>query len=296
MCGARVHELCSRTTRKIETDHTAWDCHQHRDILQVLHEFYFDYFGNDPVLQACCKAQLTNNWLFTDGMSYTLHGTRVSGDSDTSLGNSLAHVVINWHIARQSGVQIDQMVKGDDAIIGIYGDGHFNLDLYKEQFGFEVKPIMRDSDDQIEFASSYSMEIDTAQGPAYKMFRLPKKIIERTPYAIGQFNGRNASKRFNAKVLCELVCNTGCPVIYALCTHWYRGTANADLRHLTRDERYRYEANGPNTSMCTISPNTRIQFERRFGISVTEQEECENYLRLLLPGESPDHPVLSRLV
>ncbi len=293
-CGERLHAVLQGSVRILETDHTAWDAHMSAPLLRLVHEFYQKVFPHDPVLLECLSAQLENVWRFRNGVSYVLYGTRTSGDSDTSCGNSLLHVAINRYLARRHGCEIDQVVKGDDSVISFKSSRVFPVEDYAALFGFEVKPVWRDDPAEVEFASSILLPVLRGEESVWKMFRLPRKIITRLPFSLGLFTPRMAQDRFADKVVCEQFCTRGCPVVAAFVDCLLRSTrTGAKFATLDSTERRRIELfRGDNSP---VQPEARRIFAIKFGIGIDEQLACESYLAALPSGCVIQHPVLSLL-
>lgn len=291
----------------LETDHTAWDAHMHKSFLEILNAFYRRVLvvapGDEESFADCLDAYLETNWKYRSGMSYTLTGTRVSGDVDTSFGNSIIHAAVNRVVARLCNLQIDQVVKGDDSVIAILGVAsgpprhvlrdEFCLGMY-ELFGFDVKPIWRTTLSEVEFCSSMVHPILSADGiPTWKMYRKPSKILVNTPWALGCLSVRLRQKRAREKSLCEYLSNQGCPVLAAVTRFWWISAgcpnySSAD-KDLQRSLRY-YDAHG-----AKISDLSRIDFERKYGIAPSDQILCEQYIDQAWPGSNLDHWVLKQL-
>lgn len=294
-CGIRVAEVLEGSVKILETDHTAWDAHMSKPLLQLVHEFYRKVFGNVPELEECLEAQLVNIWEFSNGCRYVLQGTRTSGDSDTSCGNSLIHVAINRYLGRTYFCDIDQVVKGDDSVISFKTNTVFPLEQYSECFGFEVKPIWRDDPAEVEFASSIVLPVSKDNQLTFKMFRLPRKVLTRVCYTLGEYSSSGALERFADKVTCELVCNRGAPIIQAFTQYLYRCVrVPSSGRTLDSSEQFRLHlfSGGPSR----VEPEARRIFAHKFGIGISDQILCENYLDSLLPGCPIDHPVITALV
>lgn len=115
--GAKIERLRRRWRWYTECDHSTFDAHVTVDMLKLCHRFYKQCQGNNPYMESLARRTIHNKGITRNGERYKITGTRMSGDVDTSLGNSL----INYHILmaaiRMVGLRGDAIVNGDDSII-----------------------------------------------------------------------------------------------------------------------------------------------------------------------------------
>ena len=72
---------------------------------------------HDKKLRILSSKTLNNSCSTRDGIRYKAKGSRMSGDVDTSLGNSLINYAIIKEVLYQLGIEGDAIVNGDDSII-----------------------------------------------------------------------------------------------------------------------------------------------------------------------------------
>ncbi|APG76359.1 hypothetical protein 2 [Hubei diptera virus 15] len=115
--GAKVARLSRKYKYYTEGDHLTFDAHVTVEMLRLCHRFYLRCFNNDSKLLRLCGKTIRNRALSRNGERYTVNGTRMSGDVDTSFGNS----IINYYIIRSVLADLhlsgDAIVNGDDYII-----------------------------------------------------------------------------------------------------------------------------------------------------------------------------------
>lgn len=113
----RVAKLSSQYKYYTECDHTTFDAHVTVDMLRLLHRYYATCYNDDRELALLSRRTITNYCTTRNGEHYVVHGTRMSGDVDTSFGNSL----INYHVLRaglrEQKIRGEVLVNGDDSII-----------------------------------------------------------------------------------------------------------------------------------------------------------------------------------
>lgn len=113
----RIGKLSSKYLYMTEGDHTTFDAHVTKEMLRVTHKFYLSCFGYNRELMALCRRTLNNNCISRKGDKYRVAGTRMSGDVDTSFGNSLINLAILMASCARLGVYAEFIVNGDDFII-----------------------------------------------------------------------------------------------------------------------------------------------------------------------------------
>jgi hypothetical protein len=113
----KIHKLSKSFLYYTECDHVAFDAHVTSEMLKLTHTFYQSCYFHNLELRKLSKKTLNNNCRTRDGIKYRISGTRMSGDVDTSLGNSL----INYAILKQCVTELcgkcEIIVNGDDSII-----------------------------------------------------------------------------------------------------------------------------------------------------------------------------------
>lgn len=99
-------------------DAVAWDGHVSVEMLRAEHSFYEQLFPGDSRLQTLLSWQLTNHCVSRHGLRYTCPGTRMSGDANTSVGNSLLAYACVRMVARAARLtRWDCLVNGDDVVV-----------------------------------------------------------------------------------------------------------------------------------------------------------------------------------
>lgn len=115
--GRKIHKLSKRYKFYTECDHSTFDAHITVEMLKLTHRFYQSCYPDDPVVCSLSARTIFNRCYTRNGESYTVLGTRMSGDVDTSFGNSL----LNYHIIKtaldEAKIDGDVVVQGDDSII-----------------------------------------------------------------------------------------------------------------------------------------------------------------------------------
>lgn len=114
--ACRIQKLASRWKYYTEGDHSTFDAHVTVEMLQLTHAFYNSCFQSKE-LSALCRRTINNKCVSRHGDRYTVRGTRMSGDMDTSLGNSLINLAILQELLFHLDIEGEAIVNGDDFIL-----------------------------------------------------------------------------------------------------------------------------------------------------------------------------------
>jgi hypothetical protein len=126
-------------------DASRFDQHVSADALRWEHGVYKRIFGYDGELCALLATQLRNKGrIFTDGkkVTYSVEGTRASGDMNTSLGNCLIMCTLIREYVRELGIVAQFVNNGDDCVLFVEESDVHRLDgLYDWmlRYGFEME-------------------------------------------------------------------------------------------------------------------------------------------------------------
>nr|QTJ63697.1 RNA-dependent RNA polymerase [Coleopteran tombus-related virus] len=113
----RIQLLASKYKYYTEADHSTFDAHITVEHLKLTHTFYAACFKHNKELRALSSKTINNLCHSRYGDRYKVKGTRMSGDVDTSLGNSLINYAIIKEMLARLNIKGDAIVNGDDSII-----------------------------------------------------------------------------------------------------------------------------------------------------------------------------------
>lgn len=262
-------------------DHSAWDAHVSVRHLQAEHSLYKKIFP-DPLLARLLKAQLRNRGSTAKGTRFYTPGTRMSGDMNTGLGNSLLNAAILRLWLKDSGVRGSVYVDGDDSVVVVDAADCSRLKPVKEwmaTMGMETKLEIAWDLESCEFCQCRPVW----DGVGWRMVRNPVRVLERIGWSVQP----NSSAKFCARLIrtigeCELALSMGVPVLQVLAevvrdagsgALWsgYEGWYQARL------ERYKPGRAVPKE----ITQEARLSFEAAWGWSVSEQLAAEQSLRAM---------------
>nr|UDL14007.1 MAG: RNA dependent RNA polymerase [Xiangshan tombus-like virus] len=115
--GRKVHKLQQKYRFYTEADHSNFDAHITVEQLRLTHTFYQSCYRHNPKLRNLSSKTLSNSCSTRDGVRYKARGSRMSGDVDTSLGNSLINYAIIKDVLHKLNISGEAIVNGDDSII-----------------------------------------------------------------------------------------------------------------------------------------------------------------------------------
>lgn len=198
----------------IHLDHSKFDAHETEFAIRMEHEIYRMIYTKDGrrKLGWIRKSQISNRGRGSFGTKYKMKGRRVSGDVNTSLGNS----IVNW-LAMDSvvpeGVVI--IVEGDDTIL--IGERYIIDALYKTLYhdlleaGFEVEHHIAYCLEDIEYCSARMIEMMPG---IYTLMRKPHQAIPKDCYTINVIPPQKVPERKRAMALSAMYSYAGHPIMY----------------------------------------------------------------------------------
>jgi hypothetical protein len=215
------------------------------------------------------------------GLRYKTRGTRMSGDMDTGLGNSIIMYLMLSQYLKTAGVRGSILVNGDDSLVVISRSSlHKVMDIsIFKTFGFSMKFEVAYDIQQAEFCQSRLVWTD--YGPA--MALNPLRCINRLAWTTKKYSSRHARQYVHTVALCNRAAHWGMPILYPLADAMKKLVKSEKeilmstfdyewkemLRRWWRDKR-----------AATISIDTRLSYEQAWGISVHQQEQLERGLRV----------------
>jgi len=199
----------------------------------------------------------------------------MSGDYNTSLGNTIVNQMAFHSLLSGLGVPYDAIYNGDDSVVCIQ---EANLDVvmaasqsHFAKLGLETKMgVVRDIYD-VDFCQGHVVE--TAIG--WRLVRHPTRALSHTAVSIKKYGGKRWLAWLRAVGECEAATNKGVPILqaYAQClmrNAWAGGRVNALYE---RDLWYRKGCERVGTA--PITHQARFGFWQAFGIPPSAQIAIE---------------------
>lgn len=252
-------------------DHSKFDCHVKVEHLEQEHEFYKRWFPSDRKLAKLLRMQKRNRGSTRNGTTYRTMATRMSGDQNTGLGNS----VINYGMLaafmgkRKAGYYID----GDDSVIIIERSDLRGLSVkFFSEFGMSTKLEVVKEFESIEFCQCRPV----FDGVSWHMVRNPFRALARLPWVVKKNHLSCIGRYIKSVGMCELSMNLGIPVMQHVATAMIQ---YGDGKYMITDRHYMAKTmkiKPWNSSPVPIRSITRESFARAWGISVEDQIRFEN--------------------
>nr|WKV33690.1 MAG: RNA-dependent RNA polymerase [Riboviria sp.] len=174
--------------------------------LKMLHKFYLSIFPS-RTLYNLLQHQLHNVGFSQQGLRYSVDGTRMSGDYDTSLGNSLLNLLVILMLSEYHGVQIHAYIDGDDALLFTENTSkEITADMFR-CYGLEAEL------ERVDLAGLEFCQTKLIRSSPPTMARNPIKVISNLAVSINNFDRVTWPKIFKGKVVCEFWANQGVPYV-----------------------------------------------------------------------------------
>lgn len=100
-----------------EGDHKTFDAHITVEMLELTHTYYKACYYKNRELTKLCNRTKINKCYSRQNDKYIVKGTRMSGDIDTSFGNSLINLAILRELIFRLNIKGESIVNGDDFIM-----------------------------------------------------------------------------------------------------------------------------------------------------------------------------------
>lgn len=274
-------------------DASRFDQHVSKELLMLEHDMYRKILGGDTAeLSRLLDWQLNTRGKSAHGIRYKVVGKRVTGDVNTALGNCLLMVVMVFAAMRMLGVSKFEIADdGDDVLLFLEEEELHKLDSLPStflEFGHEVKIecVAREFQDIL-----WCQTRPTLREGGWTLARDYRKVLATGGSTHKYFHDWNhGMKVFNAIGRGELAINKGIPVLDAWARMMIRLSGGweqvpFDLERLPGSSSlvYRLRMEGvlglhDKIPRIEIDDDTRVAFERTWGLSVEEQKSHERAL------------------
>jgi len=249
--------------------------------LQYTHACYQKLFvAGNRWLRRLSSLTLVNRGRSKRGIRYKTWGTRMSGDMDTGLGNSIIMWTLLKGFLKHIQVAGSVYVNGDDSVVVIerkHLSRAKNMDYFK-LLGFNMKYEISDSLDQVEFCQARLMETDYG----FTMARNPVRVIGKAGWSTKPMGSRKMRDHVHTLGLCERAASWGVPIASAMATAFIDSTPTGRYRPMAPwlNDYYNQMRKWWKNGVPKISIQTRVNFEIVWGISVSEQLAIEKSMRV----------------
>lgn len=241
-------------------DHSAFDASVRVEHLRWCHKQYLKALPS-KTLRWLLSKQIHNRCQTPGGIRYEVEGTRMSGEFDTALGNTMLNTAAIKYVLCDIYFQL--MVDGDDSVVIMEAR---DLQKFKDRFhfferlGFKTKCEVVYNPHEVEYCQGRYVD-----APVPFFCRDPRKILSNISICC-RWYGKHTDRYLGGVALGELHLYSGVPVVSALLSQLL-------VKRPIFDEDIRYKLSLANTSIDTEA--SRVSFYETFGISPAEQVAME---------------------
>jgi len=255
-------------------DHSRFDAHLTLDKLGMEFAFYRRFIKSSE-FDALLDCQVKNICYGRSGIKYLSLGRKMSGEYNTSLGDSLINMFMLAYWIRE--IDGELFVDGDDSVVAIDSSSIRKLDFnYWKRMGMNTKIEQTALLEEVEFCQCRPVKLSGG----YRMVRNPDRVMSRSPYTIHTFNDSNSYRKWLASVAAgEYACNEGVPILQEYAFALGRAAGVEHTKGMLGEVLARRPGehfHGYNKR--PISLETRRSFHLAWGISPTVQLDIEKNL------------------
>lgn len=267
----------------IGLDASRFDQHCSKQALQWEHSIYLSLYRNEPELARLLNWQLINRGFgrCNDGsIFYVAHGSRMSGDMNTALGNVLLMCGMMYAYLSTKEIHYEFANDGDDCVLMVEEEDEHRLEDLVEWFldmGFTMK---RDESvkifEQIQFCQSFPV----TDGIHYRMLRDPRATLSKdlVTFLPCEREEQWLSAR-RAIAECGLSLAGDMPVVGEFYRALGRGTDSVRPNWGNSLPGMWYLALGSDHAVGEPTEESRYSFWQAFGTTPAEQIAIEHFYR-----------------
>lgn len=269
----------------IGLDASRFDQHVSVDALKWEHQIYLDCFPNGKDKRKLAKLlelQLVNNCTgyAPDGeLKYTIEGTRMSGDMNTSLGNCVLMCSMIHAYGVERGVKIHLANNGDDCVVFLerkdldrFSDGLFDW-FIGMGFNMAIEPPAYEFG-KIEFCQTKPVY----DGHKWLMVRNPITAITKDSVMMHNWGGEKLFRGWlDAVGTGGIALTGGVPIFQSFYRMFVRSGQNRSIPIDLLAWSMREGMKGMSRSYGVVSPQARSSFYDSFGITPDEQVCLEKH-------------------
>jgi hypothetical protein len=269
----------------IGLDASRFDQHVSPALLQFEHSFY-DAVFDDAELRTLLSWQLENTgraFCWDGRVHYTVHGSRMSGDMNTSLGNVVLMCTMLHAYLKTKDFRCRLINDGDDCVLVTESanvDRFGDLASYFGELGMVMKveePVR--CFEEIVFCQSQPIAV----GGSYRMVRDPHTTVAKDLVSVKRiFNSTDWVTQRKAISDCGLALAGDMPIFWRLYTKLGDVELSKRARRYLKNKPFEtgadYLARGMAQKCVEPSVETRLSFFLAFGITIEQQIDIEKQI------------------
>lgn len=248
-------------------DHAKFDGHVREEHLKWCHRQYWRS-TKDKFLRYLLHMTINNRGYTRGGIKYRVRGTRMSGDYDTALGNTLINLIIilQW----LQGIKSHVLLDGDDSVVIIERAMLARLlEMFShfERCGFSTQLVVVYDLCEVEFCRSKLLPLDPP-----RFARDPLRLMSNFAVSNKTYTGVGRLNYMAGLGLCEMSASAGVPIAQALAQAW------SVLGPKPIFDDYKLSQYGIAAEAIPITDEARIAFYEAWGVTPTMQVAIESQI------------------
>jgi hypothetical protein len=252
----------------ISGDHKTFDAFITVQHLKAVHKKYRIMCGRG--IKRYCHAQLHNKCKTVNNIRYNIKGTRMSGDADTGLGNTIISLDVAYAVLAHNGIsKYDLLCDGDDFMIIVERGTKLTGDMFKP-FGFNTELTETECPD-VEFCQCRLVDTGTR-----KVFvRNPERMLSNSRICRKSYKLHQYKEWINSVGLCEATLYGDIPIYN---TYSWSLISDRSGKILDPDMLRRMEGMPIAPIETPVTDEARVSFHRAWGVPPEIQLELESQL------------------
>lgn len=281
MCSFKVASTLVKMSERFQNpvyvlaDHSKFDSCVTKPWILLEKRFYMK-LAYDEELEALMDIQLKNVGYTKNGVKYTCDARKMSGEYNTSLGDTLINYCILSDVFRKVDHRL--LVNGDDSVIVLERSDLNKVDLGEsvwKRYGFKTKVDIVEELSQVEFCQAKPINLG---GGVWRMVREPWRAIGRSCVSVKRYQNKAWYGLVAAMGYSELACGTGVPMMQAWARYLMRASCGAKPLPHEISQRARLERRVQEDVPVTLE--ARQSFAESFGIGIDQQLDFEQWCEL----------------
>lgn len=188
-------------------DHSKFDAHISLPLLR-LERWYYNQCSGEEEMDYLMSLQINNKGRTKNETRYKTKATRMSGDQNTGLGNSIINYAMLCAFCEHYDLKYSLLVDGDDSVIVIEDEGKpYDLSFFA-QFGMKTLGEEVTTFSQVEFCQTKPVQLENG----WTMVRNPYRMILRLPWTTKVLSTKGVKPYLASVGRCELALGMGAPI------------------------------------------------------------------------------------
>lgn len=257
-------------------DHSKFDSTIRVEHLKTEHGIYRRSFPKNGRLHSLLRRQIHNTGFTRSNIKYEIKGTRMSGDYNTGLGNSLINRIVLESYLKH--IKHEIMLDGDDSVVIIEQEDYQFLDPdHFGKMGFETQVDITSDITQVVYCQRRLV-----LGAEAVMVRDPIRALSHMAVCFANVQGKGCLRWLRGVAYCEYYSNRNQPI--------FRAFSGVDPRRLFKT--YDWYEKMAGVKIQSHDSIERLAFYVTWGITPDEQVILENkihkYFDPLILSLTPD--------